>query len=480
MRSAWSFAGYSRGRAIEIWAVLLLLACAVSVGVLASLGNWLALLIPIVPILAYHTVKDPVKGLVILAALISLENAVVIPGIGTGAKLAGLTVAGAWILGKLARRGSWRGLAESWPLRLSLLFSALVLASMLWAAEPMLARSGFIQLAQLIVLSALVLDICRDFRSLSALAKGLVLGALVAATITILEFLLSGVRRAGDSAAGINGTAELLVTLLPLAFYLVLGYQGRFWRFVGLVSLMAAVGAVSVTLSRMSVLLLPIVLLVLAVRSLRSPQGRRWLVPVLGAVMVAGVTVVPWGKLADRSSTIVPYLESTVGAGSESDDVISGRGYHLLVAWRIFEDHPLLGAGYNNYGWYFYYRYQHSVAGRGPLYESFRSPHSSHFGILSELGIGGLVIWLGLLGAGSVALVRALRLARSVSPDFQLIPLGEAFLVALLIQVGPYALYGPNHTSKLLWVLLGAAGGCTYGLRQQAARELGMSRSVAD
>jgi O-antigen ligase len=325
-------------------------------------------------------------------------------------------VFGAWFVRKLARRESWQPVVGNPLFPPAILFMALVLVSMLWARNPAVTRSGFLSIAQMTALALLILDLVNSRKRLDVLIKVLVAAATLAAFLTVYQYTTGTVRRAGDSiSGGINETAIVLVTLIPLGFYLLrTGWRTR-WRLLGLLFVPLAALAVSMTFSRFNLLLIPPVLLVLIALSLRERASRPWVFALVVVGAVGAVAYAPWEKLQERAESIGPYLEQTLQFGGQEAET-SSRGFHLRVGLAIARDHPLLGVGYGNYGYYFIEEYQFLVPGADGLYQSPRSPHSSYIGIAADLGAVGLALWLGLLGVGVVTIVRAMLAARRLPP----------------------------------------------------------------
>ena len=396
-------------------------------------------------------VRRPYWGVLLLAATLPLENAAVFSGF-TAARLVGIGVAIGWLAGKILRNESFSrvfGSAITW---LGIAFLMLVISSMFWADNTGAVRTGFIQLVQMVALGIIVLDVVESWDDVHALFRVLVVSGIAAAGLTLYDSLAGNVSRAGENIAGINGTAELLVTLMPCAFYLLVSEKKLLWRLMGVAYIGVSSGAVLATLSRASMMLLPVVILVMSVQVLRSGRGRGWLLAGFGIVTLAVFSQEDsFARLQRRIQSIVPYLTTTVQADAGG---LSVRGYHLAVGVAMFRDHPVLGVGYENFGDQFLYKYQYIVPGGTELWLSRRSPHSSHVGILANLGLVGISIWLSILAVVISSVWRASR-HRSVRGDQVLSTLTFGLLVSLLLQAGPYALYGPNQKSKMLWILMG-------------------------
>jgi len=160
----------------------------------------------------------------------------------------------------------------------------------------------------------------------------------------------------------------------------------------------------------------------------------------------------PWDKLAQRAKTIDTYVGETIRFG-QTQTTTSPRGYHMRIGLAIVRDHPLIGVGYGNYGYFFRDEYQFQVPGSTVLYGSARSPHSSYVGIAADLGAIGLAAWLLLLGLAAAGVTGAWRRARAGGLR-ELIPLIESLALMLGLHIFAYGLYTTNHTDKLLWLVM--------------------------
>ncbi|NNM35349.1 MAG: hypothetical protein HKO53_19900 [Gemmatimonadetes bacterium] len=396
-------------------------------------------------------IRRPYWGVLLLAATLPLENAAMFGGF-TAARLIGIGVATGWLAGKILRNESFArvfGSAVTW---LGIAFLTLILSSMFWADNTGAVRVGFVRMVQMVALGIIVLDVVESWDEVHALFRVLVVSGIAAAGLTLYDSVAGDATRAGENIAGINGTAELLVTLMPFAFYLLVGEKKLLWRVTGALYIGIGSGAVLGTLSRASMMLLPVVILIMSIQVLRSGRGRGWLVGGFAVITLAVFSQEDsFARLQRRIQSIVPYLTTTVQADAGG---LSVRGYHLAVGVAIFRDHPVVGVGYENFGDQFLYKYQFVVPGGTELWLSRRSPHSSHVGILADLGLVGISIWLSILAVVITSVWRASR-HPSVRGNQVLSTLTFGLLLSLLLQAGPYAFYGPNQKSKLLWVLAG-------------------------
>lgn len=398
-------------------------------------------------------IARPIIGAMAFAVTIPIEAAFVVSGGMTATRLLGMVAFATWAAHKVLVRESLRPLVS--PLAgVGLAFLGLAFASALWARYPQVSLAGARQLAQLFAWSLLVIDLMRSWRRLDLLVKAVMIGAVLGAAITVQQAIVHHAHRAGeDVSGGVNGTAVIMVTLVPFGFYLLRAQRGTAWRILGMAYIALATLGVIFTYSRMNFILLPPVLLLHVWQTLWSGRGRAWILAVAVAATFAGMVYVPWNRVTARVATIAPYLARTVESADAGGDLPSSRGYHLRVGLALAEDHPLLGVGYDNYGRYFTSQYQFEVRGAVKLWTSWRSPHSSHIGILANLGIVGLMLWLGLLGLGLVNSIRAWLAARRAG-DLPTTALAEAVITALGLHTLAYGWYMPNEEEKTLWMFL--------------------------
>ncbi len=397
----------------------------------------------------------PILGVLVLVLSIPVENIVWVAGQFTATRVLGVSVAMAWMLRKLVLKESWKPVISTSFFLASILLLAMIMASQLWAPAPLRVRSGTIQMVQMIVLGLLVIDVSGSWERLDLIIKALVVGALAAALMTQFQSATGAIRAGDEIAGGVNSTALVVLTIVPFGFYLFRSQQHTLWKLIGLGYVGVASLAVLQMLSRLNLLLLPLVVGGMVVASFRGRTARGWLVALLIGGTVGAIQFTPWEALSKRSETIIPYIMDTV-APTDRSQPMSGRGYHLRIGLEIAADHPIIGAGYNNYGVLFRDDYQFRVHRRDKLYRSSRSPHSSHIGMLADLGIIGASLWLFVLGTGLVAVIKVLRRTKS-RPATPTYAMAQAIFAGLLLHIFAYGWYSPNQREKILWILLGLA-----------------------
>lgn len=415
-----------------------------------------------VPILLFGgllLLVHPVFGMLLIAATIPLENLVMFGDEQvTLTRILGTVVFGAWLSRKLLLRESLESVLSTRFFRVTVVLLALALASGLWATYTLDVFSGVYTLFQLFLWSLLVIALANTWDRIEWLAKALVMAGLVTAILTIQQYLTGNVftGRAGEGiAGGFNNTAQILVTIVPFAFYLIRARLGWQWGLVSALCVILSLFAVALTFSRMGFIMLTLILFVEYWETIRAHTGRGLLVLITGLTLVIAVAVFHKSEVGERlqrrAQSIAPYLQESIGQNDTG--YLSARGYHTRVGLAIFQDHPLLGAGYDNYRRLFLSVYQFRVPGSDSIYGSPRSPHGTYVGFLADLGIVGFALWIGVLGI----VLRNLHVAWSIlsktrpSKHYLLV---RAVTYAFLLQVA-YAWYANVHLEKLVWLLLG-------------------------
>lgn len=441
---------------IRPW-VLVVLTLAVSISAGALLVPHYGIAIPVLLVSAIAGVIiiwKPVLGIYLLVSIIPIQNVVLLDGGEvTWARVIGIFVFGAWVLQRLVGRESWAGILSSRMLKPGLLFVAFGFASLLWAEHFPTAIADVTTTIQLFGMSLLIIGGVDSRKRFDAIITALVAGGLIAATLTASQFFLQGFDRAGDDiTSGLNHTAANLVIIVPFAFYLILALKTYFRRYIGILYLIIGPLAVILTFSRISYILL--VLVLVAALWMMAQSGRRnflnILLVVLIAVSILFVTV-PWERVTERSSTIVPALQK---ADPENPKVQTSRVQHWLGAIIIFVDHPLIGAGFGNFGHQFLTA-QFSVPSQYAkhVFTRFRSPHSTVLGIMAELGLVGIVLWMWLQALGLQNL-RGNWSNHSRSRDRWQIVMIQSMSIAFVAYF-IFSLVTVTHNHKLFWVILG-------------------------
>lgn len=452
-------AEYTNGMVLRGAAVVPLLMAPALGAVLGSTSDGLmglAMLPGIVAALAM--LVRPLLGLMALAFVIPFENITVelTDGAGTLTRFLGIFVAGTWLARKLVRRESWDPIVRSAPMVAMALFVVFALASNLWTQIPFSVPGQAVRLVMFISLAVLTVDLVRDWEDARRLIGSLLAGGLVASVLVVNQYLTHGGRAGDDIGGGINSTGMVLVTLVPLAFCLVRTCSGG-WRFLGFTYLALGLPAVLLTFSRAALLVLTLLMGIELAYSLWTGRGRGALIAGGAAVALLAFHLVPFDEVTERAETIAPTIERTFQGGTGDVPTTSARGYHIKVALAIFRDHPVVGAGWGSYRRLFVEDYQFRVPGSWNIYGSPRSPHGTFWGVLANLGLIGLLLWLLGLGLAAWTLVRARRVTAGSSPALQRIRLSAHAVGLCLLALVLYMGFQDMEARKVFWIVFGMA-----------------------
>jgi O-antigen ligase len=135
----------------------------------------------------------------------------------------------------------------------------------------------------------------------------------------------------------------------------------------------------------------------------------------------------------------------------------TGRDDLWAVAWQITRDHPLAGVGMDNFTAVAPEYLQRNLDVRRPdlfLRANSTEVHNTYLSVLAELGVVGLILFLGFLGA---VLVVACRSARALArgPDLESDLLARALIVGAAGMLAAYFFFSAEF-EKQLWLILGS------------------------
>lgn len=324
------------------------------------------------------------------------EAVLLVPGVGTVSRLAGIVALPIGI-GAVLLRGH---------LRRPSLFHVLAVAFVLWGGltvfwsvdrDATLAR--FSRNVQMLGLVWLVWELAPALRQRRRLMQAYVLGGFVSIGFTYYNYL-SGIaissRYLRYAAPGFNPNdlGFLLVLGLPMAWYLVVSARTRVGRMVNGAYLPAALLAIVMTGSRGAAVTAAIALLVVpwTVPGLRL--GMQALVAVGGLVLVLTLPrLVPESSKARLATTI--------------DELRSGTLHERRVVWeaglRLLPAEPIRGIGAG--------AFRTAVV---PHLGYEKTAHNTYIAVAVEQGIIGLVLFLALMGLALLGVRAAPRVERRI------------------------------------------------------------------
>ena len=378
----------------------------------------------------------PLVPLLVFVVFVPIEEVVLIDGVGTISRLAGILFAltyGAPRLGQLAFRlmppAGWG-------------FLAWAVVSVGWAIDPGVAWGELATLLQLFLIAFLVADFVVQRPSIvRPLLWAYSLSAAATAVVGIADFVQLG---AGDTvrAAAITNQnpAQFAAILLPaFAFGLHEVVSGGRRPLGSAVAMLAALGIV-VSGTRGAWVAAAVVVMVLV---LQESSLRRRVVSVLAVLaLVAIVLQFPGvsGLVSERAGNAL----STGGAGRT--DIWS-------IGAKIYESAPVLGVGYAN----FPVAYTPDIVRQSNVSytRAGRAPHNIVVGTLVELGPIGLALL--------AAFLLPLLVQRGWGPDA---PAIRAALASLLAMALTLDILGNR---KQVWLVIGIAAGLAYLARRRQA-----------
>jgi O-antigen ligase len=385
------------------------------------------------------SLRWPLLPLLIFAALIPIEEVVVIEGFGTISRFAGLLFAVTYGGPRLGRLAFGAMPPAAWA------YLAWAALSLGWAIDPDTAWAQLATLLQLFLIAVLVADfVVQRPAIVRPVLWAYSISAAATAVLGIQYYLAQGL--ADTRAAGIEdqNPAQFAGVLLPaLVFGLYEVMNGNRRILGGAITILTAVGVV-VSGTRGAWVAGAVVVLLIVLPQL---QPRRRIVAMvmmvalaIGAYQIPGVA----DLVIDRTVTAV----SSGGAGRT--DIWS-------VAGTIYMSAPLFGVGYAN----FPIAYTPDVVRASNVaswaYIEGRGPHNLVVGTLIELGPIGLTLLVLFLGP--------LILRRGWGPDAATVQAALASLVTLALFLDILS------NRKQVWLVVGLAAGLGYIARQARNRD---------
>jgi putative inorganic carbon (hco3(-)) transporter len=330
--------------------------------------------------------------LLVLVAALPWEGALAYPSEEVSAvKVLGVLLFAAWLV---------RALVQPTPLRVSpalgwaALLGLAVGLSLLFAPDPAQSVLDSLRYALFIIFFFLVLQLTSTAEQVRRIVRVMVLSSAAAAAYGLYGFLVVGLERAAGPILDPNDFAYLMICVLPLGVYLLLSERRR--RLLWTTCCVLMLAATLATLSRGA-------LVGLAALAPWAVATRR--VPVKG-VLLGFAVLVSAGALA--FTALAPMLHDRLEAKSRiADKNVTARQALWSAALRMWEDRPLTGVGPGRFG-----IEAPAYVRNNPLVIERPVTHNSYLNVLAELGVLGLVAFVGMLGSSWRLLARARRRAR--------------------------------------------------------------------
>ncbi len=378
--------------------------------------------------------KWPILPLALFAALIPIEEIVLIEGFGTISRFAGILFAVTYALPRLGHLKLGAMPAAAWA------YVAWALVSVGWALDPGRTGGAMLTFLQLFVVAVFVADfVVHRPATVRSILWVYSLSATATALIGIQTFVTAGTRAAVFQGQNPEHFAAILTPALLFGLHAALSGDRRI---LGAAIAFVTTIAVIVTGTRAAWVAI-VVVVVLFMLPQVSPK-RRIAMAGLALALAAVAFQIPGvaDLIGERASTAI----SSGGAGRT--DIWS-------VAGTIYQSSPVLGVGFANFPVAYTPEMLRASSVTSWLYTEGRAAHNFVIMTLIELGPIGLMLLAAFFGP--------LVLRRGWGAQALVV---QASLAALLIQ----ALFVDMLSNrKPVWLVIGFAVGLAYLARRDRA-----------
>jgi putative inorganic carbon (hco3(-)) transporter len=334
------------------------------------------------------------------------------------------------------------------PLVWVLAYSLWALASTLWTVH--LGETGYL-LASLVISLVYMLVFAALVASERDLVRILVSVAVASCGVGLIAIVTFQGTRSVAASGDPNFFAALELVAMPLVLAAAGIARARWIRAALYTVVVVLVIAVLTTLSRGGLLTLAtIVFFILALPAGSFLRSRAQKVAVVAVLTLAGT--VAYSVVAQD---LVPRIQHVF---TEEGKTGSGRLNAWRAAWLSIQERPVLGLGYGGFD-----PVANDLMLRTPgvdlanfeLRAGGLKAHSAYIGTAAELGIPGLLLFLGIVGSTLRALRRTAARAREEGAAL-VARIANALFVALA-GWSVASLFLSSETARPLWVILGLA-----------------------
>jgi O-antigen ligase len=311
----------------------------------------------------------------LFAFTIPLENAFILPGVGTMGRLVGLVT---FVVGVLAVLDSGKLRSLSATHLLMAAFVAWASITYFWSAAPETTIEVLQSYIQLLAVVWLIWELAPQPQQQARLMQAYLLGTVVFAVTTILQNPDgSAFQRQVAFNINPNDAGLRLALSVPIALYLAATERNGWLAWLYRLQIVVAGCGLFFTASRGALLALGVALLMIPLTFRMWTRRQRMTMGVaIAFAAIAAITIVPstaWQRMAT--------------AGTE---IQSGTMNDRTVIWRtgleVFADHPFVGVGAGGFG-----------AGLQRKMSFSWAAHNTFLSVLVELGVIGFAIFLFLL-----------------------------------------------------------------------------------
>ena len=313
----------------------------------------------------------------LLVFAIPWEDAVTIPGFGTGTRLIGIPALALGVMaiverGKVRRPGAGHVIM--------ILFAMWAAVSYLWSVDPeetLVAASSY---RQLLVMVWLIWELSYRAREQTRLMQAYILGTFVSGIDTIYLFLShheAAYQRYTGSGLNPNDLALIMALSIPTSYYLLV--QSKGWIvWVYRLQLLLAGTAILLSAARGGFLAGVVAFSIVPLTYVRLSRRRRIAALLTTALVICGGLAFLPSSSWERLSTIPNELRQ---------GTLTGRTVIWTAGWELFRMHPFLGVG--------------AAGFRDSVSRALSEPivaHNTFLSVLVEQGVIGFTLFCALLG----------------------------------------------------------------------------------
>jgi len=324
--------------------------------------------------------------------------------------------------------------------------AVVVLASAAYHASDEFTIEYLVRWLPFLLVTGILVDVISSEVDVRALLASAIVGASAAAIGALYSVVVLGAARATGPLSDPNDLAFVLVGALPLTLAMASRFSRAGRLGMAVVAALLVIGIAS-TFSRGGGFALIAALVWLISRKALNPKV---LATASAVVAAAGLLI---------ASVAWPILTRAFG---EKEYIAQSNIDSRLLRWhaasRMFAHNPLLGVGPGGF------RREYSVVSRlGEIAEPTPVAHNTYLEVAAELGVIGLVLFLGIIATAFVASEQSLRMG----VDRPTVIAIQASLLAMLVA----AMFLSEQYYLSLWAVVAMACGLELRARGRARCE---------
>ena len=382
----------------------------------------------------------PILGLLMMVFFIPIEVLTTFGGVASMSKIIGLWAFLAWVIHILFM--SREPIKTNNIFWLLLVFCIWAWASILWSVNPGASIARFINLAQLIGLFLLIINLIDSKRKLNWLLAFYIFGCLISGLFAMKGFFASGTTSGIHGRMSIvgqnpNALGGLMGIAILFSWYLFSEVQNSLSRAIILVFLMTFLYVLIMAQSRTAwvAFTLGSGIYFLSITEMNTKSLIKFSLFAIGMVVIIFFIVYlsPARTLLEERFSGLLQMKT------------AGRSDIWKTGFELWKDNPVFGVGLNNFREVFNQYLGISSFGPTRYIGSRLDPHNAYLCILSELGLVGFAIFSAML----YCCLRTLRKYDRTLKAF----MASTFVFILVLSLGGTLIWSKNY-----WLILGLIG----------------------